>query len=90
MASADKLGQALGNIGKLQEDQERIKRLKRSQQQDEMEGEEATNMVYTDSSTFLKVSDSFFMFYADGLQCCSGFHAFQMFFPVVFIIKQYL
>lgn len=55
MASADKLGQALGNTGKLQEDQERIKRLKRSQQQDELEGEEAANMVYTDSSTFLKV-----------------------------------
>ena len=55
MASADKLGQALGNIGKVQEDQERIKRLKRSQQQDELEGEEAANMVYTDSSTFLKV-----------------------------------
>ena len=57
MASADKLGQALGNVGKLQEDQERIKRLKRSQQQDELEGEEAANMVYTDSSTFLKVTN---------------------------------
>ncbi|XP_071527254.1 N(6)-adenosine-methyltransferase non-catalytic subunit METTL14 isoform X2 [Panulirus ornatus] len=58
VASADKLGQALGNIGKLQDDQERIKRIRRSRQQEELEGEEAANMVYTDSSTFLKGTQS--------------------------------
>ncbi|XP_076034336.1 methyltransferase like 14 isoform X2 [Oratosquilla oratoria] len=57
VGSADKLGQALGNDDKQQDEQERIKRQRRSMQGDYEEEEEA-NMVYTDSSTFLKGTQS--------------------------------
>ncbi|XP_066958016.1 N6-adenosine-methyltransferase non-catalytic subunit isoform X5 [Macrobrachium rosenbergii] len=58
VSSADKLGQALGNTDKHYDDIDRIKRLRRSRQQEELEGDEAANMIYTDSSTFLKGTQS--------------------------------
>ncbi|XP_064110282.1 N6-adenosine-methyltransferase non-catalytic subunit-like [Macrobrachium nipponense] len=58
VSSADKLGQALGNTDKHYDDIDRIKRLRRTRQQEELEGDEAANMIYTDSSTFLKGTQS--------------------------------
>lgn len=55
VSRADKLGQALGNCDKLSDD--KIKRRRRSELEGE-DDEDAGNMVYTDSSTFLKGTQS--------------------------------
>ncbi|KAB7501519.1 UNVERIFIED_CONTAM: hypothetical protein RMT77_006286 [Armadillidium vulgare] len=56
VSCAEKLGQALGNLDKVSEEQEKSKRFKKSYIGEE--DEEASNMIYTDSSTFLKGTQS--------------------------------
>ena len=54
VSSADKLGEALGNgVRNDQERGEKAKKLKKSSSSDD---NEQSSMIYTDSSTFLKVN----------------------------------